>query len=439
MAIGWIIQRMESFDRESPAIIWDNRVTSYGEFLELVYFWREQEIKEGSVVAIEGDFSPKACALLLALIEKKTIIVPLTDPSKREEFVEVAEVQFCYKFDENDSCMIEMFNRQVTNPLTLSLKGSGLVLFTSGSSGKSKGALHDFEALLEKFQEKRHKRCTITFLVLDHMGGINTLFYTLSNGGTVVSIQSRNPEYVCKIIEKHKVELLPTTPTFLNMLLMSESYTRHDTSSLKQITYGTETMPKATLERLRNIFPNVALLQTYGLTELGILRSKSRDSSSLWMRVGGEGFATKVKEGTLWIKAKSAMLGYLNAPNPFDEEGWMNTGDIVEVDGDYIRILGRQTDIINVGGQKVHPAEVENIIMQMDNIRDVTIYGADNPITGNIVAARITLFEFEELSNLKKRVRIFCKDKLANYKIPIKVEVVKDDQFSARYKKIRSF
>ena len=111
-------------------------------------------------------------------------------------------------------------------------------------------------------------------------------------------------------------------------------------------------MPESTLKRIHEIFPQVQLLQTYGLSELGILRSKSKDSTSLWVKVGGHGFETKVVDGILWIRAQSAMMGYLNAANPFDEEGWMNTEDEVEVDGDYIRILGRRTDIINVGGQK---------------------------------------------------------------------------------------
>ena len=122
----------------------------------------------------------------------------------------------------------------------------------------------------------------------------------------------------------HRVELLPTSPTFLNLLLLSEEHQRHDLSSLKLITYGTEPMPAHTLQKVHALFPEVKLLQTYGLSELGILRSQSRESGSLWMRVGGEGFETKIVDGRLFIRASSAMLGYLNAPNPFDADGFFD-------------------------------------------------------------------------------------------------------------------
>jgi acyl-CoA synthetase (AMP-forming)/AMP-acid ligase II len=278
---------------------------------------------------------------------------------------------------------------------------------------------------------------TITFLLYDHIGGVNTLLYTLSNAGCVITVQDRSPDAVSRMFEKYKVELLPTSPTFLNLLLLSEAYKRYDFSSLKTITYGTEPMPESTLKRIHEVFPHAQLQQTYGLSELGILRSKSKDSTSPWVKIGGEGFETKIVNGTLWVRAQSAMLGYLNAPSPFDAEGWMNTGDAVEVDGEYFRIHGRRSEIINVGGEKVYPAEVENILIQVDNIRDVTVYGEKNPITGNIVAARINLVAPENLAELKGRIRIFCKDKLAPYKIPAKIEITNDAQFSARYKKLR--
>ena len=241
----------------------------------------------------------------------------------------------------------------------------------------------------------------------------------------------------CELIERHRIELLPASPTFLNLLLLSEAHQRFDLSSLRLITYGTEVMPESTLVRVREAFPAVRLQQTYGLSELGVLRSKSRDDGSLWVKVGGEGTETKVVDGVLWIRAQSAMLGYLNAPSPFDEEGWMNTQDCVEVDGEYVRILGRRSELINVGGQKVYPAEVESVLMQMDEIRDVTVYSEPNPITGRMVVALVHLSEPVDPIELRRRVRAFCDGKLARYKIPSRVIVGEQDLFSSRYKKIR--
>lgn len=445
MAIGWLLERMAQWS-ETPAVIWRDRPFTYGWLLENIDFWGRQletlSVQPGQVVALEGDYSPKISALLLALIERRAIMVPLTpaSESQKEEFMETAEVQVVLTFDRTDNWQVHRRDMAVEHLLTrqlVELGEPGLVLFSSGSTGKSKAALHNFGSLLEKFRTRRHTLRTLVFLMLDHIGGLNTLFYTLSNGGTVVVVESRNPAIVCRAIERHGVELLPTSPTFLNLLLISEAYRNYDLSSLKLITYGTEAMPEYTLKRIHEIFPDVRLLQTYGLSELGILRSKSKDSASLWVKVGGEGFETKVVDGILWIRAKSAMMGYLNAPSPFDAEGWFNTGDAVEVDGEYIRILGRQSEIINVGGEKVYPAEVESVLMQMENIKDVVVRGERNPITGNIVVARVNLFEPEDPVILKKQIRAFCKDKLARFKIPVKVEIVDSDQFSARFKKLR--
>jgi long-chain acyl-CoA synthetase len=445
MAIGWLLERMAQWS-ETPAIIWRDQPFTYGWLLEHIDFWGRQfetlSVQPGQVAALEGDYSPKVTALLMALIAQQAIVVPLTSASEsqREEFMETAEVQVVFTFDGTDNGQVHRRDVVVEHPLTrqlIELGEPGLVLFSSGSTGKSKAALHSFTRLLEKFKVRRHTLRTLAFLMLDHIGGLNTLFYTLSNGGTTVVIEDRNPAIVCHAIEQHGVELLPTSPTFLNLLLISEAYRNYDLSSLKLVTYGTEPMPQYTLKRIHEIFPDVRLLQTYGLSELGILRSKSKDSTSLWVKVGGEGFETKIVDGILWIRAESAMVGYLNAPSPFDADGWFNTGDAVEVDGEYIRILGRQSEIINVGGEKVYPAEVESVLLQMGNIKDVVVRGERNPITGNIVVARVNLFEPEDPVALKKRIRAFCKDKLTRFKIPVKVEIADSDQFSARFKKLR--
>lgn len=445
MAIDWLIERMAHW-RDDPALIWSDQIVTYGDLAGRVAFWRQQlaahQIERGQVVALCGDYTPQACGLLLALIDRGVIVVPLTAAAEvhRAEFMDIAEVEVVITFDQSDHWQLERRPVTVVNPLTLQLRAAGepgLVLFSSGSTGKSKAALHNFTALLEKFKVQRQRMTTLTFLLLDHIGGINTLLYTVSNGGAIVSVPARDPEVVCAAIEKYRVEMLPTSPTFLNLLLISEAYTRHDLSSLKLITYGTEVMPESTLQRIAELFPNVKLQQTYGLSELGILRSKSRDNRSLWVKVGGEGFETRVVDGILWVRAKSAMLGYLNAPSPFDAEGWLNTGDMVEVDGEYIRILGRKSEIINVGGQKVFPAEVESVLLQMDNVKDVVVLGEKNPITGNIVTARFNLFTPEDPTTFKKRVRAYCRDKLPAFKIPARIEIVDAEQFNARYKRIR--
>jgi long-chain acyl-CoA synthetase len=445
VSAGWLLERMAERP-DDPAIVWDDRAYSYGELLGRVEGWRgelgRQGVGPGSVVLIDGGFSPGACGLLLALIEAGAVAVPLTPQVRvhRATFEEIAEVQLAVDFADDDSWTVARHDREVTNELTKKLidRGHpGLVIFSSGSTGSHKAVLHDFAALLEKFRRPRQRKCTLTFLLFDHIGGIDTLMNTLSSGGTVATVAAREPELVCRAIERHRVHTLPTSPTFLNLLLLSEAYKGHDLSSLKVIAYGTEPMPESTLRRLGEVFPGVSLVQTYGMSELGVLRSRSRGSGSLWIKFSGDGFETKIVDGVLWVRTPTAMLGYLNAPDLFDVEGWLNTQDAVEVDGEYMRILGRASDLINVGGQKVYPAEVEGVLMEMDNVVDVAVYGERNALTGQIVAARFNLREPEGPAEFKRRLRAFCKSRLAPYKIPVRVEITERAQFGARFKKMR--
>ncbi len=131
------------------------------------------------------------------------------------------------------------------------------------------------------------------------------------------------------------------------------------------------------------------------------------------------------------------MLGYLNAPSPFTSDGWLPTGDAVDVDGDYLRIRGRQSEIINVGGEKVYPAEVESVLQSMEGVKDVTVSGETNPITGHMVTARLRLTTTETLSEFRKRMRLFCRDKLPAFKIPQKVVLVDEEMHGERFKKMR--
>jgi acyl-CoA synthetase (AMP-forming)/AMP-acid ligase II len=257
-------------------------------------------------------------------------------------------------------------------------------------------------------------------------------------GGTLVVPRTRGVDDVCAAIAEHRVEVLPASPTFLRMLLLADGHTRHDLSSLRTIAYGTEPMPLSTLEALSKALPQVTLKQTYGLTELGAMRTESRASGSLWMRVGGPDQETKVVNGLLYVRAASAMLGYLNAPSPFDAEGWYCTGDRVEEDADgFLRVLGRDSELINVGGEKVYPSEVENALLTMPNIADVLVYSKPNAVMGSVVAAAIVLREPEDARAFTKRTRTLCAQVMQAHKVPAFFEIVSALEISSRFKKKR--
>lgn len=447
MHIDFLINEFER-NADATAIIWQNKYYTYrwliGQIAASASYIKENKIGKGDVVALQGDFTPNTIALFLALVNNQNIIAPFNNPMKssEEQKFDIAQIEKIITVDtETDTFSFREFDYKSNHDFYLTLRKRevpGLVLFTSGTSGTPKGAVHDFSKLLEKFKVKRKALRTVNFLLFDHWGGLNTLFYTISNGGVVLATKDRKPEPICEFIQKHKIELLPASPTFLNLLILSGIYNKYDLSSLKLITYGTEPMPETTLKRAKSIFPDIAFQQTYGLIELGVLRSKSKSDDSLWVKVGGEGFETRIVDNMLQIKADSAMLGYLNAPSPFTHDGYFMTGDQVEQEGEYLKILGRKSEIINVGGEKVYPQEVENTILTFDNVLDVTVYGEKNALVGNIVCARVLLKDAEEEVEFKKRLKSFCKAQLQSFKVPVKIVVESGPLFNDRYKKNRS-
>jgi acyl-coenzyme A synthetase/AMP-(fatty) acid ligase len=440
-----LLERMAGW-RDREALLGNGPEVRYGDVLGGVARWAERltelGIGSGRVVAFDGDYSDRTVALLLALLARGHIAVPLASAAEAQkaEYLETAGADSLIDCRGPGPAAVTALHAGPRHPLieTLAAEGRpGLVLFSSGSSGRPKAMLHDFDRLLEKFARPRPAGRILTFLLPDHIGGVNTLMFALANGGTVITVPDRRPPSVCRAVERYRAEVLPTTPTFLNLLLLSEEYRNYDLSSLRLITYGTEVMPASTLQRLRETFPHVTLQQTYGLSELGILRSKSRADGSLWVKVGGDGYETRVVNGVLWVRARASMLGYLNAPDPFDAEGWFNTQDAVEQDGEWLRFLGRTTEIINVGGQKVYPAEVESVVLEMENVLDLTVRGQPNPIVGQCVVARVTLRQPEPPAEFKARMRRYCQGRLAPYMIPVRVEIVEQDQFNGRCKRVR--
>jgi long-chain acyl-CoA synthetase len=446
MSVDWLLERIASFgDRQ--ALIGRDRAHTYTDLADSILRWQRQlsdlAIAPGEVVALRGDYSPDVCSLLVALLTWRAVVVPLggITATTGERQLEVAQVGHIFSFDEERWAYRRRIRQVDAHPLLARLRragDAGLVVFTSGSTGESKGAVLSVGALLRKFRTSRRGYRTLVFLQLDHIGGINTLLHILTQGGAAATIDERSPEAVCAAIEVHRIELLPTTPTFLNMLLISEAYKHHDLSSLKLITYGTEPMPASTLAQLRQALPAVRLKQTYGLTEIGILPTQSRDSSSLWMRLGGDGLEYKIVDDILWLRCDSAMLGYLNAPAPFDPEGWFNTEDMVETNGEYIRILGRRGEVVNVGGAKVYPTKVESVLLELSNVEDVTVHGRQNPVTGAIVVAKVKLRDPEDPAVFRRRMRSHCLTVLEPHEIPALVEFTDRPHYSERFKKARS-
>ena len=133
------------------------------------------------------------------------------------------------------------------------------------------------------------------------------------------------------------------------------------------------------------------------------------------------------------------MIGYLNAESPFTADGYFVTGDRVETEGEYFKILGRNSEIINVGGEKVYPQEVENIILNMDNIKEITVYGEKHAMMGNIVCAKVLLNTPEDPKEFSRKLKRYCKDKMQGFKVPVKIKIEEESLYNDRFKKKRNF
>ena len=273
---------------DKTALILDNRHYSYNWLIEQIKYWSyllSQEGIEKSIVGFRGDYSPEIIALFFALIRLKNILVPLgvINQQEQKKYFDIANLRYILSIDQQETLVIHDLKTSVDNDILakfIKQQYAGIILFYSSSTGTPKGMLYDCEKLLYKYTKGRKSFHTLAFLSLDYIGGINTMLYQLSNGGTTVITNDIRPENICQLIENCHIELLPVSAIFLNSLLMSESYKNHDTSSLKIISYGTEVMPENTLFALANAFPGVHLKQAYRLSKLEILPTKNETYQS---------------------------------------------------------------------------------------------------------------------------------------------------------------
>ncbi len=446
--MSWLIDKIKNGGSQI-AVIFREKEYSYEELGRKIESYSsiiKDKLNPGDIVAVISDYSFESIALFFALCENRNIIVPITTKvdSEIEDRLTVANCRFRIYISENsDLDIVVEDNRSEVHELVQKLvseQHSGLILFSSGSTGKPKAMIHNLDNLIDSYQGKKGKKLVfLIFLMFDHIGGLNTLLNCLAMGVTMVFPDNRDPEHVSRLVEKYHVNILPASPTFLNLILISESYMHYDMGSLRMITYGTEPMPDSLLTKLKDVFPRVKFLQTFGTSETGISQTSSKSSNSTFIKIDDPNTEYKIVDGELWIRSKTQIMGYLNSSmERFTDDGWFKTGDLVEEAEDgYIKIVGRNKEIINVGGEKVLPSEVESVLFQMSDLMDCLVYGETNPITGQMVVAKVLFKDVMKASEAKKRIVQFCSGKLDKYKIPAKVVLMNESEYSERFKKKR--
>lgn len=400
-------------------------VNQINEFKNLL----SNKIRNHDRVLIHSDYTFHSISLLVSLSDFNINIIPLvkTTESEFQEKVESVSPHWILSFDDNklniQKSISTLKNDEVFNDV--SKKGdTGIILFSSGTTGKPKVMIQNLTKIISSIKTPRRQKSLrfIVLLMFDHIGGLNTLFNCLINGSPFVIPEDRSPSLVISLINKHQINILPTTPTFLNLLMIDENFDSSKLKSLKLITYGTERMSEVILNKLNLNLPKVKLLQTFGTSETGILKTQSKSSNSLFFKIVDDGKEFKIVGDELYLRSKTQVNGYVNHNNDnFLNDGWYATGDIVETDEDsYIKVIGRKNKLINVGGLKVLPKEIEDVINIVNGVDDSTVFSEPNNLIGNIVCAKI-FTQLENTKELKTKIKSVCRKNLDKYKVPVKL------------------
>lgn len=431
------------------AIIHNDKTYTYNDLVSKINYYKnvisESNITQGQIVFIISDYSFESIALFFSLSLNRNIVVPVTTENIAEIEERLIEAKPDWIFNLRKGTIInkaENLNidrHDLINKIQKK-KSSGLILFSSGSTGRPKAMIHNLDSLLSTFLQKKARALNfLVFLMFDHIGGLNTLFNCLSIGSIITIPENRRPDHICFLIEKFKINILPSSPTFLNLMLIGKSFEKYDLSSLRMITYGTETMPESLLIKLKHELPSIKFIQTFGTSETGIVKTISKSSESTLMKIEDPDQEYQIVDGELWLRSKTQILGYINHNNDsFTNGGWFKTGDLVEeFDGGYLKIVGRSKEVINVGGQKVLPTEIESVLLELPEILDCKAKGVNNSITGQMVVVDVVAKKEYSTQEIKLLVRNHCRLKLDAYKVPAKINIVDALEFSDRFKKVR--
>ncbi|TCL56201.1 long-chain acyl-CoA synthetase [Kineothrix alysoides] len=321
-----------------------------------------------------------------------------------------------------------------------------IIFPTSGTTGIPKyvqithiNLISNFLSVFKIYNLKSHEKglmmlpfTTAFWLSVDLLPSMWTgMSNTIYDGGF-----SRNK--CLSLIERNMINYIIMVPSLFRMILKDAAHDNSRLESLKRITLGGEKIAEKELLEFIKQFPNIVLIQGYGMTEASpVITTTTYDDYN--KKVGSVGrpidqVKIKIidsagnelpigKEGRITVAGPNVMKGYLNQKTSIISNGWLETGDIGYLDKEeYLYITGREKNMIIVGGRNVFSEEIESIIMQNDMVDDVKIYGEINQIHGEIIVAEVvfkcsTMDEQEAIEEIKE----YCRKFLTNYKIPKKI------------------
>lgn len=290
-----------------------------------------------------------------------------------------------------------------------------LLVLTTGTTGKPRGVRHDWDRQLSRTGDPRDgvdQRWLLAYGP-QQFAGLQVLIHVMGTGATLVSPPVRRPQAVMDWIHGDRVDHISATPTFWRFLLAEVRADARPAPVLKQITLGGEAAPASLLAQLSETFPDAKITHIYAGSEFGSTGAVSDLRNGLPASVldrDSEGAVSmRIVDGELWVRSTGAMVGYYGEED-LRGEAWWPTGDLVEVVDGRIEFRGRKSDVVNVGGVKVHPLPVEERVAAVPGVRAARVYGRPNALVGAVVAADVVPEGDIDEAALKAAIREACAD-----------------------------
>jgi len=283
-----------------------------------------------------------------------------------------------------------------------------LLVLTTGTSGHPQAAQNEWARVLRvagRIDATPDHRWLLAY-GLNQFGGLQILIHVTAARATLVSAESFQPRDALAAMREHHVTHASGTPTFWRFILAEIRADKGPVPALRQVTLGGEAVPSALLDQLKATFTGARISQIYGATEMGQNITVRDGRAGLPLSVLDEGgdLVFRIEDGELWVRSKSSMLGYYKQ-EPLAEGAWRATGDLVEVVNDRIMFRGRKSEVINVGGVKVHPLPIEERVSQVPGVALAHAFGRPSKMVGHIVALEIVPTEGVDEEDLRAAIR----------------------------------
>lgn len=432
-----------------PFLISNSQVISYGKLHEDLIATRKilnNSFFKKQLFVLESKNNYDTYLKFLSLILEKHIVFlspsyQFNDLNFRDMLEEETESQFNYiPLD----CMFAGVESKslTTHPLILKQlenNHSAFIVRTSGTSGKKfKFILHDPARFIKKYELVSSRFIkNLAFFPADSIAGIENLLEAITFSNTlVIDNDNLTPVHVGELVDKHQIDYLFVTPSFLNLMLIAGVFSKK-LSSLKCIAFGSEPVSVNTLMEIKNKRPHIEFKHIYGMSEIGLLATITNQSNPTTLLLDEKINKGQIINNELSIQSLTMGLGYLNYDNT--EGPWFNTGDVVSVENDgFMKVIGRVDDLINIAGKKFYPSEVEDLLIKMPGVLDVAVATEKNEIIGNIIIAKFFIDPALEEFTFRAALKNYCENHMPSFMHPHRVILLKEPPITTRFKKSRT-